>query len=78
MTQKNQMMYTLIFKTNIQTELDLKEIATLMSANNSLLNWNVDREDIDKILRVKSMKNDALEIISALNKAGYSCEELPD
>lgn len=71
-------MYTLIFKTNIQSEQALKEVAGLMSANSSLLNWSVDTEDIDRVLRVKSTKNDALEIISVLNKAGYNCEELPD
>ena len=71
-------MYTLIFKTNIQSEQALKEIALLMSANSSLLNWSIDTEDIDKVLRVKSTKSNAAEIITTLSEAGYSCEELPD
>ena len=71
-------MYTLIFKTNIPSEQALKEIALLMSANSFLLNWSIDTEDIDKVLRVKSTKSNAAEIITALSKAGYSCEELPD
>ncbi len=71
-------MYTLIFKTNIESEQAVKEINDLFNANTSFLKWNVDTEDVDKVLRVNSTINDSAEIIKTLIKAGYSCEELPD
>lgn len=71
-------MYTLIFKTNIQSELALKELDALLNGNTDYFNWSVDTEDIDRVLRVMSTKNNTLEIINTLKQAGYKCEELPD
>jgi hypothetical protein len=71
-------MYTLVFKTNIQSDQALKEVNTLLDTNAALLTWSVDTEDVDKVLRVKSTADNSAEIISILKQAGYSCEELPD
>lgn len=71
-------MHTLIFKTNIQSEQALKELGALLNSTPDCIDWNVDTEDIDKVLRVKSTTNNTIEIINTLNQAGYFCEELPD
>ncbi|MES2591230.1 MAG: hypothetical protein V4608_05045 [Bacteroidota bacterium] len=71
-------MYTLIFKTNIESEQELKEIEPLFNSNTSFIKWNIDTEDVDKVLRVNSIADNSAEIIATLNKAGYHCEELPD
>jgi len=71
-------MYTLIFKTNIESELALKEIEVALVADTNLLDWSIDREDIDKVLRVESKINNSKEIINTIRHAGYICEELPD
>ena len=68
----------LIFKTNIRRKKDLGIIKPLLSACESIVQWNVDREDADKILRVVSTSNDRINIIKTINDAGYHCEELPD
>ena len=71
-------MNILIFKTNIRFKKDLGVIRPLLSAYKSILKWNVDQDDVDKILRVVSTSNDPVGIIKTINKAGYHCEELPD
>jgi len=38
--------------------------------------WNVDREDIDKVLRIESTDNDIEAIRNKIQYAGYVCEEL--
>ena len=71
-------MNILIFKTNIRLKKDVGIITPLLSADESIVQWNVDRDDADKVLRVVSTSNDPLDIIKTINGAGYHCEELPD
>ena len=71
-------MNILIFKTNIRLKKDVGVVKAYLSADESIIQWNVDRDDTDKILRVVSTSNDPIEIIKTINEAGYHCEELPD
>jgi hypothetical protein len=71
-------MNILIFKTNIRLKKDLRVVQPFLSAYESIVHWNVDREDTDKVLRVVSKSNDPVEIIKTIIEAGYDCEELPD
>lgn len=66
-----------IFKTNIQSKKDLRGIQSVFKEIPGINTWNVDREDIDKILRIESTQGNATEIKSRLIQAGYHCEELP-
>lgn len=72
------MHHILIFKTNIEHELDLFQLEDLFKNIPSITNWNVDREDVDKVLRVESLNNKVTEIISSIKNLGYLCEELKD
>ncbi len=71
-------MNVLIFKTNIRLKKDLERIRPVLSAYESIIKWNVDRHDIDKVLRIESTSDDPLEIIKTIEKAGFHCEELQD
>lgn len=71
-------MHILIFKTNIETEDAHKEISALLNAETSIIDWNIDQEDIDKVLRIESRINNTTDIIHRISKAGFICEELPD
>jgi hypothetical protein len=71
-------MNILIFKTNISRKKDVGVIEPLLSADESIVRWNVDREDTDNVLRVVTTSNDPIDIIKTINEAGYHCEELPD
>ncbi|MEO6549183.1 MAG: hypothetical protein ABIN94_14360 [Ferruginibacter sp.] len=68
----------LVFKTNIRFKKDLKIIEPCLSAFQSVLRWNIDWKDADRVLRIESVSGNTLEIINTINKAGYHCEELPD
>ena len=68
----------LLFKTNIRLKKDLKKIRVLLNALPDITRWNVDQEDIDKVLRIEALKDNSGELIKIINQEGYLCEELPD
>ena len=67
-----------IFRTDIISEYDLEAVDELLSQEQTIVGWNVDREDVDKILRVESTANNAEELQKTLSEAGFFCEELQD
>lgn len=68
----------LVFKTNIGTETELQRLGALLNALKEIECWNIDLNDCDKILRVKTKHISPLSIIQLTQHAGFSCEELPD
>ncbi|WP_276374487.1 hypothetical protein [Chryseolinea sp. H1M3-3] len=68
----------LVFKTNISTERQLESVSTILSSVQNIIQWNVDRKDIDNVLRITCEQLSPNTIIEALRKAGFECEELPD
>ncbi len=71
-------MHILVFKTNIETDTAHKDVESILNNHASVIGWNIDKEDVDKVLRIESITNNSREIISTINEAGYFCEELPD
>ncbi|MCP2029662.1 nucleoid DNA-binding protein [Flavobacterium sp. HSC-32F16] len=69
-------MNVLIFATNIKTEKNKSKIATFLNANKSILQWSIDQEDIDCVLRIISEKLNAGQIIDLLNFHDFDCKEL--
>lgn len=67
-----------VFRTNLNSLSDIETIAPAMDSSAAILNWSVDIEDIDKVLRIESLRENADEIIEVVRLAGYQCEELPD
>jgi hypothetical protein len=68
----------LVFKTNISTDQDLNIAAKILAQVNEILRWNVDRHDIDNVLRVEGCGIVPNDIIKIFREAGFQCEELPD
>jgi hypothetical protein len=71
-------LHVFVFKTNICSRKDIQAIKPYLNGCPSVIKWNVDREDIDKILRVESLSNNVHEIINIIQAAQFSCEELDD
>ena len=71
-------MNILIFKTNIRFKKDLKTVARIMNTIPAVNVWNVDREDVDKVLRIETSLNDHGVFINTMTRAGYACEVLTD
>lgn len=68
----------LVFKTNIRTQYDVNSIKPVLDAIPQILRWNIDTEDIDRVLRIESGGLTVSDIIQLINKAGYDCEDLWD
>jgi hypothetical protein len=66
----------LIFKTNIQTEFDRLRIKNVLDASQKVLKWNIDMDDVDRVLRVVSDTLTAEQIISVIEYVGFECAEL--
>ena len=73
-------MYTevLVFRTNICSDQEIEKLTELFSDFTDILRWNVDREDVDKVLRIESGIINPNIIVGLLRNAGFECEELPD
>ncbi len=66
----------LVFKTNIKTMPDHERVKELFDANPAIEQWNVDRKDVDCVLRIVTHQVHAAEIIQLLAESGYQCQEL--
>lgn len=69
------MNHILIFKTNIHSPIDMEAISPLLDGPH-IIRWSVDREDIDRVLRIEATHDATHEIIYNIQQAGYHCEEL--
>jgi hypothetical protein len=67
-----------VFKTNIIDEDDLARIAFILDEDARVLQWNVDRDDVDHVLRVQTDQLDCKQIEDLIKSTGFHCEELPD
>lgn len=65
-----------IFKTNIETGVELGKIAKHLNHVLSGASWSVDLADADKILRIDSSVDKIGDAVSLLTKFGFDCENL--
>jgi hypothetical protein len=68
----------LVFKTNISTNNDVEKVKHLLALEKYIQRWNIDREDVDNVLRIECIHLQPSIIIQLLRCAGFMCEELPD
>lgn len=66
----------LIFKTGIKSQADQLQIKATLDRHPLILQWNIDLEDIDCVLRVISKYLAHSDIIELITQQGYHCEEL--
>ena len=71
-------MEVLVFKTNLESFKHIRKLYPLLKAIKGILNWNVDFEDTDKILRLETADISPRTVESALQNAGFYCRELED
>jgi hypothetical protein len=62
-----------IFKTSIESRQDLRRLAPYLKAVESDIQWTVDMEDCDRILRVESDADRTDQIALVLNSHGFLC-----
>ncbi len=71
-------MEILVFKTNVEDKKQVHKLYPLLKALQGILRWNIDLQDIDKVLRIEAVSISPRIIETALEKAGYFCKELED
>ncbi len=66
----------MIFKTNIKTDIDYLKIKMILDLHKGIEDWNIDREDVDCVLRIESDTLNENKIIELLLNFDFFCEEL--
>jgi len=69
-------MEVLILKTNIRYKKEVRAVAPLLDGQDSIMKWNIDLHDIDKVLRIESDNMELTEVVQLIQEAGFYCEEL--
>lgn len=68
----------LIFKTNLAEACDREKVAPVLEDERRITRWNLDQQDVDRVLRIEANNLIASDVIDLVTAIGYQCEELPD
>lgn len=72
-------MELLIFQTDIKTKKKVKSLKPVLSNHSDIIDWSIDLEDIDNVLRIEATANlSEKEVIDLLQVEGFCIETLPD
>jgi len=66
----------LVLKTSLAAKSEIKRIGILLDSHPQIVEWNVDLEDCDKVLRVACYGLTETDIAEVLRRAGYKAEKL--
>ena len=68
-----------IFSTNINTQQKVKSVHQLFNKDQNIIDFSVDIEDIDNVLRIEATDiiNES-DIINRVKNKGFNCVELAD
>lgn len=70
-------MKLLIFQTNIDSQQHVETVQPLFNNHNSILDWSVDTEDIDNVLRIEATEHlHESDIINLMSTQGFYCDDL--
>ncbi|MGB3781082.1 MAG: copper chaperone [Tunicatimonas sp.] len=66
-------MKTFKFKTNIDSERCVEQVASYLDNTTDIAGWGVDTENADKVLTVESNDHlDSHDVVDIINLAGFS------
>ena len=68
--------HILVLKTNIRFASDRQKISIFLDTHKEILQWNLDRHDIDCILRIVSSTLTYNDIIEMLRQQGFDASAL--
>lgn len=68
-----------IFSTNINTQQKVKSVHKLFNNDQNIIDFSVDIEDIDNVLRIETTDiiNES-DIVDRVKNKGFNCVELAD
>ena len=65
-----------IFRTNVGDASERESLRALFEEEREVVEWSVDLEDCDRVLRIVSTKPSALDYMIKIKQKGFLCEEL--
>lgn len=72
-------MQIFILKTNIKSKQKAATLKPVFEKTPAVLDWNIDLQDIDKVLRIEAAETvKESEIINLIRTQGFYCETLND
>lgn len=66
----------LLFRTNISTDADFLHATAHFDAHPHIHEWNIDRDDVDCVLRIFTVQLTPGDVITLAGKLGFVCSEL--
>lgn len=66
-----------VFRTNLQTPEDVEDISMTLNGMQGIIDWSVDLEDWENVLRVEGAGINPERIISKLRLLGVKIQEMP-
>lgn len=67
----------LVFRTNLQNAEEVKRISETMDSLPGIVDWSVDLEDWEKVLRVEGTGIQKQTVLKTLQNLGVDIRELP-
>ncbi len=71
-------MEVFVFRTGVEKQEQIKNIAPHLNSLRGVYKWSFDLDDHENILRIEAVGISPDDIETALLRANYFCEELPD
>ncbi len=70
-------MLILVFKTSLNNSEEVRMISSMLNGHSEVLNWSVDLDDREKVLRIE-VRDRSLEheIVESIRNMGFECEDL--
>ena len=70
-------MKVLIFQTNIDSNQNIEAVQPLFNSNSHIIDWSVDIEDIDNVLRIEATDYlQETDVINLIGTQGFYCDDL--
>ena len=66
----------LVLKTSIVTHQEMLQAGMSLSAHPQIINWHIDLEDCDKVLRIECDDLNEADIVKILKEAGIEADRL--
>jgi hypothetical protein len=66
----------LLFSTNISSDEDFTRASAFFDSHPHIHEWNIDRDDVDCVLRIFTGQLTPGDVIALAGKLGFVCSEL--
>ncbi|MBL4606092.1 MAG: hypothetical protein JKY02_10655 [Flavobacteriaceae bacterium] len=75
----NTSMKLVILRTDIKTKKKVKKVKPLLNNHPLIINWSIDLEDVDNVLRIEASNSlHQIEIKTLIQREGFFCGDLPE